>query len=96
MAVTFQKGLLNTRQTLPIGSREIRELVEKLVGGPEVSQDKRFVYYVLANTGICTVPLSSFSTSLQGFRITLLEKDEDEFRKVFQTLARKIPEYLSS
>jgi aspartate/methionine/tyrosine aminotransferase len=96
MAVAFKEGLLNNRQSLPIASREIRELVENLVGGAEVSPDKRFVYYMLAHTGICIVPLSSFSTSLQGFRITLLEKDEAEFRKVFHTLAQKIPEYLNS
>jgi aspartate/methionine/tyrosine aminotransferase len=51
---------------------------------------------MLAHTGICTVPLSSFSTPLQGFRITLLEKDENEFRRIFQTLAQKIEEYLNS
>ena len=96
MAVAFKEGLLNNRQSLPIANGEIRGLVENLVGGPEVAPDKRFVYYMLAHTGICIVPLSSFSTSLQGFRITLLEKDEDEFRKVFQTLAQKIPEYLAS
>ena len=51
---------------------------------------------MLAHTGICTVPLSSFSTPLQGFRITLLERDEDEFHEVLRTLAQKIPEYLNS
>jgi aspartate/methionine/tyrosine aminotransferase len=96
MAVAFKDGLLNNRQSLPVSGREIRELVETLVGGPEVSPDKRFVYYMLAHTGICTVPLSSFSTSLQGFRITLLEKDENEFLEVLQTLAQKIPKYLNS
>jgi aspartate/methionine/tyrosine aminotransferase len=96
MAVAFKDGLLNNRQSLPVSGHEIRALVENLVSGPEVSPDKRFVYYMLAHTGICIVPLSSFSTSLQGFRITLLEKDEDEFREVLRILAQKIPEYLNS
>lgn len=96
MAVAFKEGLLNSRQTLPIENREVRELVESLVELPDVAPDKRFVYHILAHTGICIVPLSSFSTSLQGFRVTLLERDENEFRKVIQTLAVKIKEYLAS
>ncbi len=96
MAVAFEEGLLNNRQTLPIDNCEVRDLVQNLVDRPDVAPDKRFVYYILAHTGICIVPLSSFSTSLQGFRVTLLEKDENEFRKVFQTLATKIGEYLAS
>jgi aspartate/methionine/tyrosine aminotransferase len=96
MAVAFQEGLLNHRQTLPIENPEIRELVEGLVTAPGVAPDKRFVYHLLANTGICVVPLSSFSTHLQGFRVTLLEKDEQEFRRIFEILARKVEEYLCS
>ncbi len=96
MAVAFQEGLLNNRQSLPIANPEVRELVEKLVNAPGVSADKRFVYYILAHTGICTVPLSSFSTPLQGFRVTLLEKDEKECERIYKTLAGKIGEYLKS
>ena len=96
MAVAFREGLLNHGQTLPIENPEVRELVEGLVTAPGVAPDKRFVYHLLANTGICVVPLSSFSTTLQGFRVTLLEKDETEFRRIFETLAKKIEEYLCS
>jgi hypothetical protein len=42
------------------------------------------------------VPLSSFNTSLQGFRVTLLEKDEKECERIYGTLAQKIQEYLNS
>jgi aspartate/methionine/tyrosine aminotransferase len=96
MAVAFKEGLLNKRQSIPIGNAEVKELVEGLVSQPGVSPDKRFVYHILAATGICTVPLSSFCTPLQGFRVTLLEKDEDECRRVYATLAEKIDEYLHS
>ncbi|MCD6388412.1 MAG: aminotransferase, partial [Desulfobulbaceae bacterium] len=58
--------------------------------------DKRFVYYLLASTGICVVPLSSFATELQGFRITLLERDETAFRMIFDTIAENIRTYLDS
>ncbi len=96
MAVAFREGLLNHKQTLPIENSEVRDLVEGLVTAPGVAPDKRFVYHLLANTGICVVPLSSFSTTLQGFRVTLLEKSEKEFRRIFKTLAKKIEEYLCS
>jgi alanine-synthesizing transaminase len=96
MSVAFRDGLLTDRQSLPIESVEVRELVEKLVNAPGVSPDKRFVYYILASTGICIVPLSSFNTPLQGFRVTLLEKDENECMRIYRTLAERIKEYLNS
>jgi aspartate/methionine/tyrosine aminotransferase len=96
MAVAFKEGLLTNRQTVPIANAEVKEVVEGLVNQPGVSPDKRFVYHILAATGICIVPLSSFSTPLQGFRVTLLEKDENECRRIYRTLAEKIGEYLAS
>ena len=96
MAVAFQEGLLNNRQSLPIGNPEVKALVEGLVGAPGTSPDKRFVYYILASTGICIVPLSSFATPHQGFRVTLLEKDERECERIYGILASKIGEYLNS
>ncbi|HIJ88404.1 MAG TPA: pyridoxal phosphate-dependent aminotransferase [Desulfuromonadales bacterium] len=96
MAVAFKDGLLNHRQTIQISNPEVKGLVEGLINQPGVSPDKRFVYQILASTGICVVPLSSFSTPLQGFRVTLLEKDEHECRRIYSTLAEKIGEYLNS
>jgi alanine-synthesizing transaminase len=96
MAVAFEDGRLTDRQSLPIANPELKELVEGLVNAPGVSPDKRFVYYILAHTGICTVPLSSFNTPLQGFRVTLLENDEEECERIYRTLAEKINEYLRS
>lgn len=96
MSIVFENGRLNNKQTLPIENDEVRTRVQELVCGPGVSLDKRFVYYLLGSTGVCVVPLSSFSTDLQGFRVTLLETDEEEFRKVFDTLAENIEQYLNS
>ena len=96
MSVVFEEGVMNHQQTLPVEKDEVRTLVEKLVSGDTVSLDKRFVYYLLASTGICVVPLSSFATELQGFRITLLERDETAFRMIFDTIAENIRTYLDS
>ena len=96
MSVAFQEGALNHRQTLPIELPEVRQLVEGLVAQPGCTLDKRFVYYLLASTGICVVPLSSFFTPLQGFRITLLERDEATFTRIFENIAQNIMLYLGS
>ncbi|MHC1744370.1 MAG: pyridoxal phosphate-dependent aminotransferase [Syntrophobacteraceae bacterium] len=94
MSVVFENGALNQSQTLPIPNEEARILVEELTADPTIERDKRFVYYLLAATGICVVPLSSFNTDLQGFRMTLLEPDEAVFRCILDKLDKSIRSYL--
>jgi alanine-synthesizing transaminase len=96
MSVVFEDGTLNDKQTMVIENVEVRKHVEGLVNQEGVSLDKRFVYYMLGATGVCTVPLTSFATDLQGFRTTLLERDEDTFRQIFDTIAASIKQYLAS
>jgi aspartate/methionine/tyrosine aminotransferase len=96
MSVAFADGLLTGRQTLPIPDPEVRALVEELVGAPGTALDKRFVYYLLASTGVCVVPLSSFHTELQGFRITLLEPEEEPFVEIYRTVGKAMEAYLAS
>ncbi len=96
MSISFERGKLNNKQSLPIEIPLVKEMIENLVIKPGTSYDKRFVYYLLASTGICVVPLSSFSTAEQGFRITLLERDEKVFTNIFKTIADNITAYLNS
>ncbi|PLX83169.1 MAG: aminotransferase [Desulfuromonas sp.] len=96
MSVVFERGKLTGGQSLPIENPEVKSLVEGLVGEPGVSLDKRFVYYLLASTGICVVPISSFCTPELGFRITLLERNEKEFVRIFKTIGKAITDYLGS
>jgi aspartate/methionine/tyrosine aminotransferase len=95
MSVVFNEASLNDRQKLPIKQPEIRQYVEKLVS-ERIEFDKRFVYYLLGSTGICVVPLTSFFTSVPGFRMTLLDRDADKFEYVMKTLAEKTVEYIES
>jgi len=95
MTIVFNESGLNSNQRLHIKNKEVREFVETLVKEP-IEHDKRFVYYLLAATGICVVPLTSFFTSLLGFRMTLLDKDEAEFEYVIKTIAEKFTEYTNS
>jgi len=57
---------------------------------------KRFVYYLLGATGICVIPLTSFFTDTPGFRMTLLDKDEEKFEQVVRVLAEMIVSYVES
>jgi len=95
MTIVFNESGLNSNQTLHIKNKDVREFVENLVKEP-IEHDKRFVYYLLAATGICVVPLTSFFTSLLGFRMTLLDKDEAEFEHTVKTIAEKFTEYTNS
>ena len=95
MSVVFNEASLNDRQKLPIKQPEIRQYVEKLTS-ERIEYDKRFVYYLLGATGICVVPLTSFFTSVPGFRMTLLDRDADKFEYVMKTLAEKTVEYIES
>ncbi|MDX9822204.1 MAG: pyridoxal phosphate-dependent aminotransferase, partial [Syntrophales bacterium] len=95
MTVAFNEAVLNGRQTLPIQQADVRTYIEKLVSG-KIEYDKRFVYYLLGATGICTVPLTSFYTSLPGFRMTLLERDEGKFEEAIRAMAGAIVQYVES
>ncbi len=95
MTIMFKEGALNDKQTLAVADPKIRQYVETITKG--VPLDKRFVYYLLAATGICVVPLTTgFNCTLSGFRITLLESDDDRFDRIFKTVRDKIKEYLKS
>jgi alanine-synthesizing transaminase len=94
LSILFDLDKLNNRQTLPIERRETRRYVETLVQGVDV--DKRFVYYLLASTGICVVPMTGFYSNMKGFRMTLLETDDRVRQNTLKTIARSIEIYLSS
>ncbi len=94
MAVTFDKNSLTNQQTLPIADRQLEALIRNKAA--DVSLDKRFVYYLLASTGICVVPLTGFATNKHGFRLTLLEADNEKRVHTFETIKEAVQDYLSS
>ena len=96
MSVVFDTDRLSDDKTLPIENDTVRELVRRLVAEDGCALDKRFVLYLLGSTGVCVVPLSSFVTNLQGFRVTLLELDEEAFRTLFTTIAGSNESYFAS
>ncbi len=94
MTCVFKKGSLKKNQTLPIRG-DLKKFIDSCL--KNASLDKRFVYYLLASTGICVVPLSSgFNSSLQGFRFLLLEQDMERFKKTINTIGKAISEFVAS
>jgi len=92
--IVFEPGVLKETQTLSVPNESARILVEKLVQG--APHDKRFVYYLLAATGICVVPISSFCSELLGFRVTLLETNPEKMEWIYKTLRQSIIDYINS
>ena len=93
--IIFRDGTLKQNQKLKIQDSKIRKLVEDWTS-IEMPLDKRFVYYLLGAKGVCVVPISSFCSDLQGFRVTLLEEDEEILVQTFTAISNGIVEYLAS
>jgi len=94
--VIFDEGVLEEDQFLPVEDKAIKVYLDKWLEEKEMPNDKRFVYNLLASEKICVVPVSSFCSDLRGFRVTLLEENEDVFRNTFERLSRSIKAYLNS
>ena len=94
LPILFNEGVLNDGQTLPIENLGVRSYIEEKVKNVKV--DKRFVYYLLAATGVCVVPLTGFCCNRKGFRVTLLETDDQKRQWTWETIAQSIKQYLAS
>ena len=93
--IIFREGTLHPHQKLSIENKAVSTLVENWVAQP-INLDKRFVYYLLGAKGVCVVPISSFCSELQGFRVTLLEENEETLVKTFTAIRDGIIEYMES
>ena len=89
--VLFEPGALDGEHGLRPANAAVGAILADLVG--KVAPDKRFVYHLLASTGICTVPLTGFCSDLPGFRITLLENDDAKREWIFRTIAQALRDY---
>jgi aspartate/methionine/tyrosine aminotransferase len=94
LTVVFQDGILKDSMKLQISNTQAAEYIESLL--ENATKDRRFVLYLLASTGICVVPLSSFCCKRDGFRVTLLEEDPSIFESTFRKIASAISQYLNS
>jgi alanine-synthesizing transaminase len=94
LAVTFSDEYMRQVLAVPAANPKAQKLLDAvLVETPETSFDKHFCYQLMASTGICVVPLSSgFNSSVPGFRMLLLESDD----QVFTSTLHKIVEFVEA
>ncbi|NVK84293.1 MAG: pyridoxal phosphate-dependent aminotransferase [Cytophagia bacterium] len=91
--IIFKPGTLNMSQSLKVENPKSAELLEGWLKERNMKADKRFVYYLLAAKGVCVVPISSFCSDLLGFRVTLLEEDEELLIETFTKIKEAVMEY---
>jgi aspartate/methionine/tyrosine aminotransferase len=90
----FDPGVLDegVPRSLPVSDESLADYIQEQT--LNVAPDKRFVYWLLASTGICVVPLSGFASDLPGFRFTLLEHDDEKRRWIYTSLGEAVRQYL--
>ena len=93
--IVFKEGVLNSNQFIKHSDPKINQLLKDWIT-VDMPLDKRFAYYLLATTGVCVVPLSSFHSDLLGFRVTLLEEDSDLLLYIFEQIRDAIEQYCTS
>lgn len=92
--VVINQDILPEQGSLEVSHDAARTYLESIV--PGVQKDKRLVYYLLAAKGICVVPLTGFYSNLMGFRVTLLEHDDQIRRQTWYDLRDALREYVAS
>ncbi len=94
VSVVFKQKISN-HMRLKIKNPVISEYIHSLLTNQQQA-DFSFVYQLLGAKNICVVPLTSFVTDLQGFRCTILERDDEKFEYIYRTLVDAIQEFLST
>ena len=88
MSFVFRMDHMNENYKTELSDAGLQKELNTAIEGKRF--DKRFCYWLLASTGICTVPLSWFNSTYEWVRMTLLEDDEDKYRKILETVRGEI------
>ena len=67
---------------------EVRRYLDELEAATTLRTDKLFAYELMGAEGVCVVPLSGFSSPIDGFRMTLLEEDAELFDDTCRRIRR--------
>lgn len=89
--------LLNCpRNTLESVNKKVRLNLDKLERTPQAlanNTDFQFSYELMGSEGVCVVPLSGFGSTINGFRMTLLQEDDEVFTETLEKIGRGINNY---
>jgi alanine-synthesizing transaminase len=88
LTCTFDRTKFPNTRPLQARTDDIRVYVDMLKNKNVLRTDKQFAYELLGAEGVCVVPLSGFSSPIDGFRMTLLEEDADLFRETCVRIRR--------
>lgn len=91
LTVLIDSKALDSFKHLPM-KKEVEDFLS--VPMKNAAPDKKLVYNLLGATGICTVPLSGFCSDLPGFRVTLLENDDEKRVGLWNTLVESLTKML--
>lgn len=92
LSVVFNFSFINKDYNPKIKNKELDLFIKESLKDQK-RFDKKFCYYMLANTWVCSVPLSWFNTDHEWFRITLLEEDIKKFREILLLIKKSIVQY---
>jgi len=84
------------RNTLESMNKKVRLNLDKLESTPETlahNTDFQFSYELMGSEGVCVVPLSGFGSTVNGFRMTLLQEDDAVFTETLEKIGRGITQY---
>ena len=76
-------------------TKTIRLFINNLLeeASEQVNTDFQFCYELMGAEGVCVVPLSGFGSELNGFRMTLLQEDDEVFTETLNAISRGIEQY---
>ena len=86
------------RNTLESYNKEVRLRLDQLESSPEClanNTDFQFSYELMGSQGVCVVPLSGFGSTINGFRMTLLQEDDAIFTQTLEKIGLAVTEYYS-
>ena len=73
-------------------NKEVRLYLDKLEND-STPNDFQFAYELMGAEGICVVPLTGFGSTVNGFRMTLLQEDDAVFTDTLDKIGRAISNY---
>jgi aspartate/methionine/tyrosine aminotransferase len=88
LTVTFDTARFLHVHKLQARSTEVRRYLDTLEAATTLRKDKLFAYELMGAEGVCVVPLSGFSSPVDGFRMTLLEEDAALFDETCRRIRR--------
>ena len=80
------------RSHLDAKNKAVRLYLDQLLKDP-IARDFQFSYELMASKGVCVVPLTGFGSTVNGFRMTLLQQDDATFTKTLILIGQAISEY---